>query len=153
MTDERLLTQFWRRAVTAIIGLGMVGLGLFLLSVGMNPECDESDLSGLLYLCIPYDGTNRHLYHHVFTVPSMASILLVIGPILALLGTPVVLAAVRRPGSIPPLVVAGCITLLPGIHFVFAAATGEALSALISFVASGVMFTVVYLSAPREVSK
>ena len=79
--------------------------------------------------------------------------LLVIGPMFALLGTPVVLAAVRRPGAIRPLVVAGCITLMPSTYFVFAAAVGEARYALVSFVVVVGMFTVAYLIAPREVSK
>ena len=122
----------WRRVATGIMGLGMIGLGLLLLYVGIRPGC-EDDPSGL---CI-----------------GIASMLLVIGPMFALLGTPVVLAAVRRPGSIRPLVVAGCITLMPGIYFVFAAAVGEALYALVSFVVVVGMFAVAYLVAPREVSK
>ncbi len=137
MTDEQLLTQFWRRAVTGIVGLGRVGLGLFLLYVGIRPECENSNDG----LCV-----------------GIAQLLLLANPILALLGTPVVLAAVRRPGSIPPLVVAVCITLVFGVPpsisaFVVAAASDYALAALVSFVALGGVFTVAYLIAPREVSK
>ena len=131
MTGEQLLTRFWRRALTGIIGLGMVGLGLFLLSVGIDPECQSSNDG----LCL-----------------GIAQLLLFVGPILALLGLPVLLAAVRRPGSIPPLVVAGCSSLLPSIWFVVAAASGAALATLISFGAAGGLFTVTYLIAPREVS-
>ena len=100
--------------VTGIFGLGTEALGLFLLYVGMNPECQDTD-----------DGLCR----------GIAGLLLVVGPIFAHSGTLAVLAAVRRPGSIPPLVVAGAIALLPGVWFVLAVAVGAAPGWLFSFIA------------------
>jgi hypothetical protein len=132
----------WRRVVTGLIGLGMVGIGLYLFFGGLFADCGD-----------PYDGQCR----------AFAGFFLLAGPVLAVLGTPVVLAAVRRPGAIPRLVVAVCITLALGAPqsisaFAAAARSADAPAALVMFVVFGGVvlagtFTVAYLIAPREVSK
>ena len=126
----------WRRIITGVIGLGMIGLGLwFIVVVVAAAGCEGVD------------------DRYCDAASTIAFVL--VGLVVSLPGTPVVIAAIRPPGTVPPTVVAICIALpvaLPAAAIsVLLVVTGSGNLAILWFFPFPVfLFLLGYLIAPRR---